>query len=345
MSGAAYAYTVEEEFDLFEDAPAPDFLNSSPVRLLGIQGKGDMSQAMPLLPLYSYGPAPAPQYPQYRAPAARYEIPASSLEGAPLYEPEPYYAYPDNMVVEEAPVKRITAHLGRLLVVGLLGVAAVSMLAIVAPALAHSGQDGLRLSGYRDVAVGAVAGAKTVEGAPVIDVTSDRPAPDQPQPPLSVAPPSINVAPATSAYALEGPPTLSVRQIEAVLTQYGSPAAGSGQKLYDLGVKYGINPAFALAFFVHESGCGTKGVARFTKSVGNIRWTAGFDNYEGYRSYPTWEAGMEDWYNLIKNLYIQGWGLRTVDAIIPTYAPSGDSNDPPTYIASVKRLVDSWRGK
>ena len=42
---------------------------------------------------------------------------------------------------------------------------------------------------------------------------------------------------------------------------------------YNLGIKYGINPAYALAFFVHESGCGTKGVARFTKSLGNIRTT------------------------------------------------------------------------
>src|SRR5919202_1805700 len=121
-----------------------------------------------------------------------------------------------------------------------------------------------------------------------------------------------------------GPPTISVAQIERVLAQYGSPAAGLGQKLYDLGVKYGINPAFALAFFVHESGCGTKGVARFTKSLGNIRWTPGFDSYEGYRNYSSWEAGMEDWYGLIRDQYVQQWGLSTVDAIIPVYAPSAD---------------------
>jgi hypothetical protein len=138
---------------------------------------------------------------------------------------------------------------------------------------------------------------------------------------------------------------LSVGQIEAVLKQYGSPAAGKGQALYELGVRYGIDPAYGLAFFVHESGCGTKGVARFTKSLGNIRWTQGFNNYEGYRSYDSWEQGMEDWYKLITELYINGWHLRTVDAIIPVYAPYGDNNNPPGYIASVKRMVDSWRGK
>lgn len=225
---------------------------------------------------------------------------------------------------------------------------AVSMLALMgAGAALHRGAPGFSLSGYRDVQVGAVQGV-TVDGAPVIDATSSgpdtalapaasAPAPVQPQ----SAPPS----PPASAYALMGPPTISVAQIEQVLAYYGSPARGLGQTLYDLGVKHGINPAFGLAFFVHESGCGTKGVARSTKSLGNIRWTTGYDNYQGYRSYSSWAAGMEDWYSLIKDQYIAGWGLTTVDAIIPVYAPSADHNDPASYIASVKASVDSWRGK
>ncbi len=338
MSRAAYTYAVEEELDLFrQNIPAPP--NSGPIRLLGLNGKGYIAQVAPALPLNT--PRPVPQYHQ---PAARYELPRDAFADSTLDESMPYYAYADSLVVEEGPTSHIRARIGRLLITGLFGIAALAMLALVAPALAHSGPAGLRLSGYRDMAAGTAAGAKTQDGVPIIDTTSSVPVPDQPQPPQPASPPA-KVSAASSAYALEGSPTLSVRQIEAVLAQYGSPAAGSGQKLYDLGVKYGINPAFALAFFVHESGCGTRGVARFTKSLGNIRWTDGFDNYEGYRSYPTWEAGMEDWYGLIKNLYIQGWGLRTVDAIIPTYAPSADRNDPPVYIASVKQLVDSWRGK
>jgi hypothetical protein len=173
---------------------------------------------------------------------------------------------------------------------------------------------------------------------PIIDVTSSQPTIIEDSNPKSKIqnPKSGEVV---------GPPTISVNQIESVLKQYGSPAAGKGQTLYDLGIKYGIDPAYALAFFVHESGCGTKGVARFTKSLGNIRTTPGYTDYEGYRSYPTWESGMEDWYKLIANLYIGEWGLRTVDAIIPVYAPWGDSNNPPSYIASVKGLVNSWQGK
>ena len=178
-------------------------------------------------------------------------------------------------------------------------------------------------------------------------------APEAAQQPLIVdatsASPAAPAAPAqahTSAnHDITGGPSVSVGLIESVLAQYGSPAVGHGQSLYDLGLKYGVNPAYALAFFVHESGCGTKGVARFTHSIGNIRWTEGYDNYEGYRSYGSWEQGMDDWYRLITELYIGGWHLRTVDAIVPVYAPSGDNNNPPGYIAAVKDMVDSWRGK
>ncbi|HEX9987894.1 MAG TPA: glucosaminidase domain-containing protein [Chloroflexia bacterium] len=212
---------------------------------------------------------------------------------------------------------------------------------VVSPVLARAASSEslrVRLSGYSEVNAQV---APQGDVPPVVDVSTEpQPAP-QPAPPQEQPPPP----PAAGGYEVTAPPSLSVQQIERVLQQYGSPATGKGQLLYDTGVRYGIDPAYALAFFVHESGCGTKGVARFTHSLGNIRWTEGFDNYEGYRKYPNWETGIEDWYKLISNLYIGGWGLRTVDAIIPVYAPWGDNNHPPTYIASVKRMVDSWRGK
>ena len=240
--------------------------------------------------------------------------------------------------------RRQTGNLGRralsksyLAALGGLVLIATSAVGILGAIPAQS--QTLVLSGYRDLGARVAAPSKVEVAGPqeaVIDATtSAAPEVQQPQP-----------APAQpGAYSILGPPSLSVNQIEVVLRQYGSPAAGLGQKLYDLGIKYGIDPAYALAFFVHESGCGTKGVARTSKSIGNIRWTEGYGNFEGYRSYPTWEAGMDDWYKLITDLYIGGWGLRTVDAIIPVYAPWGDNNNPPGYIASVKALVDSWRGK
>jgi hypothetical protein len=200
--------------------------------------------------------------------------------------------------------------------------------ALVTPAFASS----LPISRYTE------SSGSSVPQAPVIDTTAGSAAAPQSQPA------ALQPAP-DGTYSLVGSPSISVAQIESVLQKYGSPAAGLGQNLYDLGVRYGIDPAYALAFFVHESGCGTQGVARTTHSLGNIRWTDGWDNFQGYRVYPTWEAGMEDWYKLITDLYINQWGLRTVDAINPVYAPSGDGNNPTAYINSVEGMVDSWRGK
>lgn len=146
-------------------------------------------------------------------------------------------------------------------------------------------------------------------------------------------------------YNVLGSPSISVARIEAVLLHYNSPALGKGQRLYDLGVHYEVDPAYALAFFVEESATGTRGVATITHSIGNIRSTPGHPEYQGYRAYRTWEEGMEDWYRLIRNLYIAQWGLNTVDTILPVYAPDADHNNSGHYAAAVKKLVTSWRSQ
>lgn len=148
----------------------------------------------------------------------------------------------------------------------------------------------------------------------------------------------------TGPYAIDGSPTVSAGFINRVLQEYHSPAAGKGQALHDLGVKYNIDPVFALAFFMHESSFGKEGVATVTHSLGNIRVTPGYADYEGYRRYRTWEAGFEDWYKLMRNLYLNQWHLATVNQIIPRYAPEADNNDEAAYISSIEHAVDTWRG-
>ena len=140
-----------------------------------------------------------------------------------------------------------------------------------------------------------------------------------------------------------GSPTVSVAFINQVLKTYHSPAAGKGLALYEDGVTYGIDPVFALAFFMHESSFGTAGVARVTLSLGNIRCTRGYPScYKGYRAYSSWEDGFVDWYKLIRNVYIGQWNLRTVDQIIPVYAPASENNVQ-AYIAAVKHAINTWR--
>ncbi len=143
-------------------------------------------------------------------------------------------------------------------------------------------------------------------------------------------------------YRLEAPPSVSAVQIEAMLAMYHSPGGGAGTLLYDGAVDTGIDPAYALSFYIVESAVGTKGVARFTHGIGNIRWTPGYANYAGYRAYASYAAGIADWYTLIRELYIDQWGLTTPDTILPRYAPWRDQNNPVVYAATVEQLVDSW---
>jgi hypothetical protein len=147
-------------------------------------------------------------------------------------------------------------------------------------------------------------------------------------------------------YAVLGKPTINADFINQVLASYHSPAAGKGQALFDLGVKYGIDPVFALAFFMHESLFGTTGVARDTLSLGNLRCIKTRpcidQNIGGFAQMYSWEDGFEQWYKLVRNLYVAQWGLVTVDQIIPTYAPSSDHNNVAGYIAALKLEIDSW---
>ena len=143
-------------------------------------------------------------------------------------------------------------------------------------------------------------------------------------------------------YSVIGKPTITVNFINEVLASYNSPATGKGQALYDLGVKYGIDPAFALAFFMHESTFGTAGMATVTLSLGNLRCIPSVPCNNGYAQFSSWEQGFEAWYKLIRNLYVAQWGLVTIDQIIPTYAPSSDHNNVSGYIAALKHSIDTW---
>jgi hypothetical protein len=173
--------------------------------------------------------------------------------------------------------------------------------------------------------------ARSPGAAPIVQLPDARPI-SRPLPPAT-------------GDAVAGGPTISPAQINAVLTAYGSPMAGDGQALYDLGVQYGIDPAYCLAFFVHESGAGTQGEAVLTHNLGNIRAIAGLPSLGGYRYFDTWLAGAKAWYELISGLYLKQWKLATVSQIIPVYAPSGDSNDPTAYIDGVNQLVAGWRAQ
>ena len=153
------------------------------------------------------------------------------------------------------------------------------------------------------------------------------------------------------SYSVVSGPTLSVDFMNQVLAAYHSPAAGKAQALYDLGIKYGIDPAFALAFFFHESTFGTQGEATSSLSLGNLRCIANAKCQDGYAWFDTWEEGFEAWYVQIR-AYINGdinkvigrkaCPCTTVPQIIPVYAPASDNNNESAYIKTVETAIDTW---
>jgi hypothetical protein len=161
-----------------------------------------------------------------------------------------------------------------------------------------------------------------------------------PQPPANIPP---------GQHAVIGAATVDAALIDAVLTKYGSPAAGTGRVWIEMGQRYGLDPAYALAFFIHESSAGTnpgwaglKPGGGTTHNIGNII-CAGYPTCFGrFRDYASWEEGIEDWYKLINREYVGDRGVFTVEQIIPIYAPSFE-NDVPNYVNAVVSLVESWQ--
>lgn len=173
-----------------------------------------------------------------------------------------------------------------------------------------------------------------------------------PQPAASIVAQAQPVATcAADDLRLACPAQLSAAEIDAILAGYGSPAVGTGALWISEGGRWGLNPEIALAFFVHESSAATaQGWAGWkpdgsnTHNVGNIICAGYATCYGRFRDYPGWQEGIADWYRLIAVEYRDGRGHRSVDDVIPVYAPSFE-NDVQGYIGAVRGLVSEWRAR
>jgi hypothetical protein len=143
--------------------------------------------------------------------------------------------------------------------------------------------------------------------------------------------------------ALLNPPRISKQYWSEILQAAGSPAAAVAADCYDISSSYGLDPTIALAFFQHESSCGTAGVAVHSLNWGNLRKGARAVSIQGgFAYYNDWRDSLRDWCDLIRTTYIDQWGLDTVDKVIPRYAPAADGNVPTAYIAAVENQVLDW---
>ncbi len=157
----------------------------------------------------------------------------------------------------------------------------------------------------------------------------------------------VPVIDAPGSYNPLGPVSISKEVFRGFLNEMGSPATPEADAMYQACVEEGCDPALAVAFFEHESSGGKSGVAAYSKSLGNIRCTDGYDCFttEGngsFRRYKTWTDGLRDWAKLLK-FYKDEWKRVTLEDIIPKYAPQADNNNEAAYVAAVKKRVDNLR--
>jgi hypothetical protein len=162
---------------------------------------------------------------------------------------------------------------------------------------------------------------------------------------FSSASPAASGSSGVSSLASDGNPSIvrapsvSAAFINRVLSAYHSPAAGTGQALYDEGVKVGIDPAVPLAFFLHESRFGTQGEARSSLSLGNIRCLPSYPCRDGFAWFPSWQAGYAAWYTLIAGPLYVGAHRTSVEQVCALY----DSATAPAYAQAVTHAVSVWR--
>ena len=153
-------------------------------------------------------------------------------------------------------------------------------------------------------------------------------------------------------YPIVSSPTISWRVFKQALENRRSPVDSPADELsdeaYNICLAWGVNPAVALAFFVHESNVGTKGAARRTKNWGNLRKGPGQPRQVhtgvsgGFGEYASWLVSLNDFCKLLTGpLYVKG-GLDTVSKVTPRYAPSADRNNPTSYAALVNELIALW---
>lgn len=148
-------------------------------------------------------------------------------------------------------------------------------------------------------------------------------------------------------------PRISRETFCRVLREAGSPAAGECEAGYDAVASQGVDPAFALAVFRHESNYGKAGIcAKYdTKNPGNTRTSRTgvgevIQTERGrFVRYPSWAEGFRDLaFRLVDPSFVYAQRrLQTIAEVIPTWAPAADGNAPESYIGSVVRTMAELR--
>ena len=159
------------------------------------------------------------------------------------------------------------------------------------------------------------------------------------------APPTVTSVPTeTPADDLAQKPTISIAEIDRVLESVNSPMLPYDADIYATGVQYGIDPVFALAFWMKESREASDGsVAAPDHNPGYTEGLAGDPRCGRWACWPTWPEGIAGWFHYMRVFFIDR-GISAVEDILPIYAPSSENNTS-GYIVFVLQRVATWRAE
>jgi hypothetical protein len=139
-------------------------------------------------------------------------------------------------------------------------------------------------------------------------------------------------------------PTVTVSEIERVLERVNSPILPYAGDVYVSGVQYGIDPVFALAFWMKESREASDGsVAASDHNPGYTEGLSGDPRCGRWACWPTWPEGIAGWFHYMRVFFVDR-GIVTVESILPIYAPSSENNTS-GYIAFVLYWAGIWRAE
>ncbi len=114
-------------------------------------------------------------------------------------------------------------------------------------------------------------------------------------------------------------PRVSESQITSYLEEYASARLkGEGPTFYRLGMKYDIDPAFAVAVSQKETSLGIKTCNGISPDCNNyfcIRAAAGEPSCSGWASYMSPAEGIEAFYRLIEESYVKKNSQYTISEI------------------------------
>ncbi|HEU5228183.1 MAG TPA: hypothetical protein VFU49_10265 [Ktedonobacteraceae bacterium] len=139
-----------------------------------------------------------------------------------------------------------------------------------------------------------------------------------------------------------GSPSLPAATVNTILARAGSPMAGTGAVIEQAARKTNIDDAFALAVWWTETNDGAAGVGRADRNPGGVRASPAYPAAgDGYTVYPSYAAGISDWFNIVKGRYISR-GLTTVYAICYPYVGTSSAA---SWANKVVNLMLRYRGE